>query len=86
MYRFRYLCDIIYKNIIVGVKMNISYNPLWEKLKEKNISRTELREAVKLGSSTYSKLVKNQSVTTDTLLKISTYLCCDVSELIESGD
>ena len=85
MYRFRYLCDIIYKNIIVGVKMNISYNPLWEKLKEKNISRTELRETVKLGSSTYSKLVKNQSVTTDTLLKISTYLCCDVSELIESG-
>ena len=66
--------------------MNISYNPLWEKLKEKNISRTELRETVKLGSSTYSKLVKNQSVTTDTLLKISTYLCCDVSELIESGD
>lgn len=65
--------------------MNISYNPLWEKLKEKNISRTELRETVKLGSSTYSKLVKNQSVTTDTLLKISTYLCCDVSELIESG-
>ena len=65
--------------------MNISYNPLWEKLKEKNISRTELREAVKLSSSTYSKLVKNQSVTTDTLLKISTYLCCDVSELIESG-
>ena len=82
MYRFRYLCDIIYKNIIVGVKMNISYNPLWEKLKEKNISRTELREAVKLGS----KLVKDQSVNTDTLLKISTYLCCDVSELIESGD
>ena len=86
MYRFRYLCDIIYKNIIVGVKMNISYNSLWDKLKEKNISRIELREAVKLGSSTYLKLVRNQSVTTDILLKITTYLCCDVSELIESGD
>ncbi len=55
-----------------------------EKLEEKNITRTELRESVKLASSTYSKLIKNESVTTDTLLKISLYLQCDVSELIES--
>ena len=48
--------------------MNISYNPLWEKLKEKNITRTELRESEKLGYSTYSNLEKNQHVTTDTLL------------------
>ena len=54
------------------------------KLEEKNITRTELRESVKLASSTYSKLIKNESVTTDTLLKISLYLQCDVSELIES--
>ncbi|WP_420780586.1 helix-turn-helix domain-containing protein [Streptococcus canis] len=65
--------------------MNISYDPLWLKLKEKNITRTELRESVKLGSSTYSNLVKNQTVTTDTLLKISNFLSCDVSELIESS-
>lgn len=64
--------------------MKISYSPLWRKLEEKKLSRTELRESVKLGSSTYSKLIRNQSVTTDTLLKISAYLCCDVSELIES--
>ena len=64
--------------------MSISYGPLWKKLKEKNITRTELRESVKLASSTYSKLIKNESVTTDTLLKISSYLHCDVSELIES--
>ncbi|GAD46080.1 hypothetical protein ANG6_0575 [Streptococcus anginosus T5] len=64
--------------------MKISYSPLWRKLEEKKLSRTELRESVKLGSSTYSKLIRNQSVTTDTLLKISAYLRCDVSELIES--
>ncbi|MBZ2134853.1 MULTISPECIES: helix-turn-helix domain-containing protein [Streptococcus] len=64
--------------------MKISYSPLWRKLEEKELSRTELRESVKLGSSTYSKLIRNQSVTTDTLLKISAYLSCDVSELIES--
>ena len=64
--------------------MKISYSPLWRKLEEKKLSRTELRESVQLGSSTYSKLIRNQSVTTDTLLKISAYLRCDVSELIES--
>lgn len=64
--------------------MNISYNPLWKILKERKISRTELRESIKLGSSTYSKLVKDKSVTIDTLLKISSYLSCDISELIES--
>ncbi|WP_373197346.1 helix-turn-helix domain-containing protein [Streptococcus sanguinis] len=64
--------------------MKISYSPLWRKLEEKELSRTELRESVKLGSSTYSKLIRNQNVTTETLLKISAYLSCDVSELIES--
>lgn len=48
--------------------MSISYGPLWKKLEENNITRTELRESVKLASSTYSKLIKNESVTTDTIL------------------
>lgn len=66
--------------------MNISYEPLWKILEAKDISKTEMRESVKLGSSTYSNLLKNQAVTTDTLLKISVYLSCDVSELIKSSD
>ena len=64
--------------------MKISYEPMWNILKSKKISRTEMSEAVKLGSSTYSNLLKNQAVTTDTLLKISVFLSCDVSELIRN--
>lgn len=78
------LCGKIMYTRFQGVIMNISYGPLWKKLEEKNITRTELRESVKIASSTYSKLIKNESVTTDTLLKISSFLGCDVSELIES--
>jgi DNA-binding Xre family transcriptional regulator len=56
----------------------------WIKSQKESFSDVSAIE-VKLGSSTYSNLVKNQTVTTDTLLKISNFLCCDVSELIESG-
>ena len=64
--------------------MSISYGPLWKKLEEKNITRTELRESVKLASSTYSKLIKNESVTTDTLLKIARALNKRVSDIFLS--
>lgn len=63
--------------------MKISYNLLWDKLKENNISKKQFRDASGIGSSTYTKLVNNENVTTDTLIKICETLDCQISEIIE---
>ena len=42
--------------------MKISYKPLWKLLIDKNISKKELQERTKLGSSTFTKLRNNENV------------------------
>ena len=43
--------------------MKVDYKPLWKLLKIKNITKNDFRLTVKIGSSTYSKLVNNENVT-----------------------
>ena len=62
----------------------ICYNKLWKLLIDKNMTRTELR--LKSGISTVSlaKLGKNESVTTDVLLKICNGIDCDICDILET--
>ena len=63
--------------------MAVSYNKLWKKLIDLEMSKGELR--VKSGISTrqLAKLGKNENVTTDVLVKICTALQCDIGDIIE---
>lgn len=63
--------------------MKISYNPLWKLLIDKKIKKSELQNLSGVGSSTMTKLRNDESVTTDTLLKICTVLQCQISDVIE---
>lgn len=63
--------------------MKVDYSPLWTQLKNRNISKTEFRAITKLGSSTYSKLVNNENVTTDTLIKICEALKCEIADIFQ---
>lgn len=60
----------------------ICYDPLWEILKKNNISKNKLRIEAKLSSSTFSKLINEENVTTNTLIKICGFLECDINEII----
>lgn len=60
----------------------ICYDPLWYLLNKNNISKNKLRINANLSSSTFSKLVNEENVTTNTLLKICNFLECDIGEIV----
>lgn len=63
--------------------MSVSYNKLWKLLIDRNMKKTELRVAAGISSSTLAKLGKNESVTTDVLVRICKTLNCDIGEIME---
>lgn len=63
--------------------MYISYAKLWKLLAEKELTKSDLMELTGLSSRVIAKLVKNETVTTDTIAKICTALNCDVADVME---
>ncbi|MGI5824139.1 MAG: helix-turn-helix domain-containing protein [Bacillota bacterium] len=56
---------------------------LWKLLIDKNLTKTDLRRAVGMSTSTLSRMSKNENVSMDLLDKICTVLDCDIKEIIE---
>lgn len=63
--------------------MAVSYNKLWKLLIDKNMKRIDLRAAAKISSGTLAKLGKNESVSTDVLVRICRALECDIGDIME---
>jgi len=60
----------------------ITYKPLWELLRQKNIKRSELREILGFSPNTIAKMSKNQFVSLQVIEKICREFDCDVSDVI----
>jgi DNA (cytosine-5)-methyltransferase 1 len=63
--------------------MFVSYNNLWKLLVDKNMNKTELKKCTGIGSTTLSKLGKNQIVSMEVIIKICDALQCDVSDVMQ---
>ena len=63
--------------------MYISYDNLWKTLIDKGIGKTELGELAGLSSRTIAKLSKNETVTTETLLRLCEVLGCGIDGIME---
>lgn len=63
--------------------MKVSYNRLWKLLIDKGMTKTEMRDAVHMSSSTLSKLSKNQEVTMPVLMRICEALDCNIEDIVE---
>ena len=63
--------------------MGISYKPLFRMLLEKDMKKTELREACGLSLNTIAKLSKNETINMETLQKICRYFDCQFSDIVE---
>ena len=63
--------------------MKMSYKKLWKLLIDRNMKKTELRQAAGISSSSLAKLGKNENLTTGVLLKICTALNCDIGDIME---
>ena len=63
--------------------MKMSYKKLWKLLIDKDMTKTDLRKAAGISSSSLAKLGKDENVTTDVLIRICEALKCDTSDIME---
>jgi DNA-binding Xre family transcriptional regulator len=63
--------------------MAISYNRLWKLLIDKEMNKTQLREAAKIGTATLSRLNKNEHVSMEVIEKICSIFNCQASDIME---
>lgn len=66
--------------------MKMSYKRLWKLLIDRDMSKTALRQAAGISSSSMAKLTKGENVTTTVLVKICEALHCsldDIAEIVE---
>ena len=64
--------------------MVVSYKRLWHLLIDKNMSKTDLKRATGISSSTLANMVAGKNVSMDVLLKICEALQCDFADMIEA--
>ena len=62
--------------------MDISYKKLWKILIDKEMNKTQLKEAAGVSSNVIAKLGKNEPVAIETLVKIAIALDVDISDII----
>ena len=63
--------------------MKVSYNKLWNLLIDRKMSYADLRKAVEIAPNTMTKMRKDEEVSMSVLLKIASYLDCDISDICE---
>ena len=63
--------------------MKVSYNKLWKLVVDRKMSKADLRKAIEIAPNTLTKMRKDEEVSMSVLLKIATYLDCDISDICE---
>lgn len=63
--------------------MKANYNKLWKKLIDIKMTKTDLRNATKISTSTLAKLGKDELVSTDVLTKICAFLGCSIGDIMD---
>jgi DNA-binding Xre family transcriptional regulator len=60
----------------------ISYDPLWKKLIDLKMTKTEMQEKAEISRSTVAKMRKNEYVALEVIEKIANALDCDVVDIL----
>ena len=61
----------------------ISYKPLFRLLLERDMTKTQLREAVGFSSATLAKMSKGEYISLETVENICKHLNCKIEDVIE---
>ena len=62
--------------------MDITYKKLWKILIDKEMNKTQLKEAAGVSSNVIAKLGKNEPVAIETFVKIAFALDVDIGDII----
>ena len=63
--------------------MAFSYDNLWKRLEEKQMTKEDLKNATGMSSATIAKLGKNETINMKSLDKICQVLECKVENVVE---
>ena len=63
--------------------MHISYQPLWNTLKERGMRKEDLRLAAGLTTNMIANMGKGEHISMKTLLRICEALNCEITDVIE---
>ena len=63
--------------------MMVSYKKLWKLLIDKEMNKTDLRNATGVSSATIAKMTNSEEVTMSVLTKICEVLNCDIGDVVE---
>lgn len=64
----------------------VNYGKLWILMKQRNMTKTELRLGARLSTSTFAKLGKNEMVSLDVLVRLCLILKCQLSDICTISD
>jgi len=63
--------------------VSISYKKLWKLLIDKDMNKTDLREAIGVSTATIARLSKGEPVTMEVLVKMCETLDCNVGDIVD---
>lgn len=63
--------------------MAVSYNKLWKLLIDKGMTKTDLRLATDMSTTTLARLGKNENVSMDVMLRICKVLDCKFDDIVD---
>lgn len=64
------------------MKRKLSYDPLWKKLIDLKMTKTDLAKKAGISRGIITRMGKNEVVTLDAILKICDAIDCDVPDVI----
>ena len=68
---------------MVHERTKVNYKPLWKILIDRDMSKAQLREEASISRSTVFKMVNNEYVAMDVLVRICMALDCGMDDIVE---
>jgi putative transcriptional regulator len=64
-------------------RIKVNYKPLWKKMIDEDISKSELRTKTGIAPSTFTKMSNNEYVALDVLVRICDVMNCGLDDIID---
>ena len=69
--------------VMAEERIKVNYKPLWKMLIDKEVSKGDLRRDTKIAASTFTKMMNNENVSLDVLVRICVALECGLDDIVE---
>ena len=81
--------NVLYKVVTIweatsgGVEMTVSYNKLWQLMKDNRMKKSELAGAASISQYSMTKLNQNKPVAMEVMIRLCKVFHCDIGDLME---